>query len=621
MSRFSRDGIRVTHLSWSSVTWFIILVITFIYLFTVRLKDDNWKNVVEADGHGYYAYLPAAFIYGDMQYAFAPKRLCEYQNHCAENYPYFCTQSDGKYVNKYFVGVSVAVSPFWLPMSLVSGWSGYKHDGYSFLFFVSVSLAGLFYAMAGLWVLRKLLRRFGIEDHLIAVLLPLLYFGTNLFHYAVNEPSMSHIYSFAFVTFFLWQWCKLVDVYSRKRLVWIGLLLGMILIIRPTNILIVLLIPFLCGSWENTKTLFLQILRDWKSMLTLFLSFALPVFLQLLMYKLQAGTWWVYSYSKEGFDFTNPEIMNVLFSYRRGLFVYTPLLAVFIFGIILLRRNRFQLLFMALFLVVTTYVISSWWMWFYGGCYGMRPYVDYYAVYALLGGLLLQALYTKTKHAWKIGALLALPFIYVSLFQTWQYRESIIAYDFMDKYKFWRVFMQGGQQFKYIYMPGAPVPPDVPANTKRIFYHKLDFEKPDSVLELRDRFVKAPGYNSSTGTIIGTQKQESPGYSLVLPKYIPDSLNGKLWVRVRAQFNQDNNTNDAVFVTTLHPVQGNVFFWESPWLIWKNDTKNTWKQLSYAYKLPAWQNPDDRLSIYILKRDHSKITIDDMELELFAEQP
>lgn len=619
MSRFSKDGIRVTHIPWSSVTWFLTFLVTFIYLFTGRLKDDNWKNVVEADGHGYYAYLPATFIYGDYQYAFAPKKICEYQNHCAENFPYFCTKVDDRYVNKYFVGVSVAISPFWLPMSLVSGWTGYQHDGYSFLFFVSVSLAGLFYALAGLWVLRKLLWRFGIHDHLVAVLLPTLFFGTNLFHYAVNEPSMSHIYSFAFVTFFLWQWCRLLDQYSRKRLVWVGLLTGMILIIRPTNILIVLLIPFLCGSWDATKTIFLQIVRDWKSVLTLFLSFALPVFLQLLVYKIQINSWWIYSYTKEGFDFTNPEIMNVLFSYRRGLFVYTPLLAVMLFGIFMLRKNKFQLAVIALFLIVTTYVISSWWMWFYGGCFGMRPYVDYYAVFALLAGLLMQGLYNKTKHAWTISTLVAIPFIYLSLFQTWQYRESIIAYDFMDKYKFWRVFMQSGQQFKYIYMPGAPVPPPVPAQAKPVFRHTLDFEKPDTLMQLADRFVKAPGYQSNTSTLIGTTKQESPGYSFPIRNYVPDSLNGKLWVRVSAQFYQDDKNNDAVFVTTLHPVQGNVFFWESPSLIWKNDTENAWKKLTYAYKLPAWQNPDDLLSIYILKRDGSTIRIDDLEVEVFSE--
>ncbi|HDO27320.1 MAG TPA: hypothetical protein ENH02_04305 [Bacteroidetes bacterium] len=38
-----------------------------------------------------------------------------------------------------------------------------------------------------------------------------------------------------------------------------------------------------------------------------------------MLYKIQTGSFWVYSYGKKGFDFTHSHIISFLFSYRKGL--------------------------------------------------------------------------------------------------------------------------------------------------------------------------------------------------------------------------------------------------------------------------------------------------------------
>ena len=35
---------------------------------------DNWKGMLEADAKGYYAYLPATFIYQDLNFGFFDER-------------------------------------------------------------------------------------------------------------------------------------------------------------------------------------------------------------------------------------------------------------------------------------------------------------------------------------------------------------------------------------------------------------------------------------------------------------------------------------------------------------------------------------------------------------------
>ncbi|MCB7372887.1 hypothetical protein LI003_23625, partial [Bacteroides caccae] len=51
----------------------------------------------------------------------------------------------------------------------------------------------------------------------------------------------------------------------------------------------------------------------------------IPAIFQLIIYRWGTGEFIVYSYTKEGFNFLHPEIIKVLFSYEKGLFVYTPI--------------------------------------------------------------------------------------------------------------------------------------------------------------------------------------------------------------------------------------------------------------------------------------------------------
>ena len=59
----------------SFINKYIVCLITVIILFcssNIKLNNDSWKSVLmnDSDGKGYYAYLPAVFIYHDLHFRF-----------------------------------------------------------------------------------------------------------------------------------------------------------------------------------------------------------------------------------------------------------------------------------------------------------------------------------------------------------------------------------------------------------------------------------------------------------------------------------------------------------------------------------------------------------------------
>jgi hypothetical protein len=110
---------------------------------------------INGDGKGYYAYLPATFIYHDQPFNFIQKTEKKYypeSTRCD-----FRVNVKGKLVNKYFIGTALLWSPFFLLAHLLSHVLDLPLDGYVPLYQYSILIAAVFYLWLGLFYLRKLL--------------------------------------------------------------------------------------------------------------------------------------------------------------------------------------------------------------------------------------------------------------------------------------------------------------------------------------------------------------------------------------------------------------------------------------------------------------------------------
>ncbi|MFO8130317.1 MAG: hypothetical protein R6T99_10500 [Bacteroidales bacterium] len=418
----------------------LILIICIWVSSNMSWGDQRQGRIIKADGNGYYAYLPAVFIYHDLSFGFFDSIVeKEYHPNLSWDYRYV---GNGFVTNKYYAGTALAILPFFLIAHGLSICFGYPADGYSALYLIFINIAAIFYLGMALLFLRKLLKRIPeLSEKAIVLILAALVFGTNLFHYTVEEPSLSHVYSLAFVTAFIYYARKFFERPGAGPAILCATLLGMIILIRPVNGIILLLVPFIAGSLPCLKKGLNHFLRRPAILLGSVLAGILVLSVQLIIYKIQSGSFWVYSYGNEGFDFLDPHCVDFLFSYRKGMFVYTPLLFLSLAGgYFLFRKSRYRFFTLFGFLAILIYVLSSWWQWYYGGSFSQRVMIEYYAVFALLLGYLLSGNVHRIIR--KAAVILILVLSLFTFIQSEQYRIAHIHWSEMDKEKYWKAFMR-----------------------------------------------------------------------------------------------------------------------------------------------------------------------------------
>jgi len=230
---------------------------------------------------------------------------------------------------------------------------------------------------------------------------------------------------------------------KNSHLPLMALTAGMIILIRPTDAF-VLLFPLIFGvsNLKEFKKRVLTIIdRRGTFLLSLFL-FSLPILTQMLIWKIFVGKFIHYSYHGERFFFNDPQIFNFLFSYRRGWLVYSPIMIFTIVGIILsYRRLKSFFPFLVITFCLNVYVLSCWWDWAFGGSFGCRPLIEFYAFLIFPLAVFIKWFLEKLPlRSTMFGVFLIL--ISLNIFQTWQYKMKMIHWVGMSKELYWFVFLK-----------------------------------------------------------------------------------------------------------------------------------------------------------------------------------
>lgn len=401
------------------ITFIIVLLFSllgsFFYLYSDgynKLSKDK-VPIITGDGVGYYYYLPYYFInWEEIPF----ERL-----HSASDF-----DPTG---NKYNIGVSVLILPFFLIAHLLSFIFKYPLDGYSYLYQVFAGLSGLFYGFSGILILRKVLKRYFNERITIFSLIAIS-FGTNLFNYLTSNSLFSHAFSFFLFSLLLYY----IPIFyekpkSLKKIATLAVIFGFIVLVRLINVLSILVI-FLYGinTINDLKKRINNMIKDYYLVL-FFIFIVFIVFIpQLLTWKLTFNQWIVYSYGNEGFNFKLPHIADSLFSIRRGLFFYSPILLFSIFGLKSLRiKIPEYFLPVIVVLPVIIFINSSWHMWWFGGGFGARAYIEFYPLFILPIASFLGSI--KNKKAFISIMIIGIIFIFSTLIRMYWYWTGDLPLD------------------------------------------------------------------------------------------------------------------------------------------------------------------------------------------------
>ncbi len=172
----------------------------------------------------------------------------------------------------------------------------------------------------------------------------------------------------------------------------------------------------------------------------------------MLYWKAYSGNWFVFTYgAKEGFFFSDPQIYNILFSFRKGWFIYTPIMFFILIGIPYLRKTGKDLFwFSSIFFCLNVYVLSSWWDWGFGGSFGCRAIIQHYAFFVFGLASFIALVFNSFKDKKILNAIsktiLCVLFTYLIVLNynlSWKYKYSIVHFNGMTKEAFMYVLTKG----------------------------------------------------------------------------------------------------------------------------------------------------------------------------------
>lgn len=588
-------------------------------------------NMLTWDVFGYYLYLPAVFIYDDptlSNHEWLTEVMQKYQP--SPTLYQLVDLDEGKRLIKYSSGLALIYSPFFFIAHVLAPVLHYPPDGFSLPYNIALSVGGILWAIAGVFLLRKVLLRF-FNDSISAIVMTLIIAGTNYFHIvSIDGTLITHNYLFTLYALLLLLTIKWHDKPDWHIAAGIGVTIGLTGLIRPSEA-ICLLIPLLwnTGTASALSDKLYKMRKNALHILIITMAAFVVGFIQFFYWKELTGQWIYYSYSNnagEGFRFFPPYIAEFLFSYRKGWLLYTPVMIFAFSGMfIMLKKNyRASLPAIVVFIILDLWIISAWTAWWYGGgSFSSRSIIPAYVVLAIPLGYLIRELMTFKIRL--IAGILAFLLIILNLFQSWQWQKRIIDKERMTKDYYWAVFGKTNidkKKLDHLLLVDRGVETnEIPANIER-YTQKLLWELP-SADNNRDTLYAASMPASSenlpvTGYKMHKDNAFSPGIN---KKYNELTQLDHVWIKSMVDIFVPHGYQGKppLLVHAFH-YKGDAYKYRAVTIKEDEIRYGQWNKLEYWYLTPEVRTTDDNLKIYIWHSSADTAYISNFKVEVFELQ-
>ncbi len=589
-----------------------VFAVVFLAIALVVFRSIAWPvKSLTWDVFGYYLYLPATVIYDDPGL-----KNTEWLDKIVETYEPSSTLYqlvpgvDGNRVIKYTSGLAVIYAPFFFAAHWLAPVLGYPPDGFSLPYQLILSLGGIIWAILGLVLLRKLLLRL-FDDKTTAITLLLIALGTNYFQLiAFDGTLLSHNFLFTLYALLFLSTIQWHERPSYGKAFMLGLTSGLITLIRPSEIICVL-IPLLwnAGSWRQFTFRFKVIKINLYYVLVYLAPAILVGFIQLYYWKGVSGSWLFYSYNNpgEGFRFFPPYIFEFLFSFRKGWFVYTPLmLLAFAAFYTLFRRHKAWFPAIFIFVLLDLWIVSSWSCWWYaGGSFSARAMLP---AYVLLAVPLASLVEVALLRSWKwIAAAMALVIILLNLFQTWQFEAGIIDKERMTRDYYGAIFgktnIDPEKLDHLLLVERSTETKEVFADFDRYTMHRI-FETAVQSEKDTSQAMKLSGNNAFLSG-------PDMAYHQITHK-------DHAWIHAQVEYFIPEEFDGAVplLVASFHH-QKQAYKYRGEALVVDSTSRGKWNSFDFWYLTPEVRNNEDNLKVYVWNRVSSTIYIRNFIVEVW----
>jgi hypothetical protein len=362
--------------------FFMVLFVLGLFLaYNMNVKNGKvpTPGVFYVDKAAYYVYLPYTFIYGFDVHKF-PKGIDVKTN------GFWLDMQNNRVVTKTTCGIAILWTPFFLLTHAVATVFNLEPDGFSDFYAKMTILPAVFYLVLGLFFLKRFLEKYQ-TTFISYVTILMIFLGTNLYFYSLKDGLMAHDTTFCLIALLLLLLKNFFEKEMKSFRLFLGIafIVSMLILIRPTNIIVLLFFLFLdVSSFREAWNRLLFFLRPRYS-LPFILVFILVYSPQFFFWHHMTGKFLYYSYPGEGFyNWKFPMMIPIWFSPLNGLFLYSPVLLFCIAGCVLMIVKKIPNgIFITCFFFLISYLFSSWYSWYYGGGFGSRPFIDFLPLIAL----------------------------------------------------------------------------------------------------------------------------------------------------------------------------------------------------------------------------------------------
>lgn len=336
---------------------------------------------LQSDGFYYYAYLRSLAFDRDVDLA------NDYRVLGLDDVPHrflFQPTVTGHAQSAWSIGPAIAWSPFFAGGHVVARHLARRGEaidtiGTAYPYRQAVVVAGLFYGLLGLWFTYRFVRLFRAAPEAIAAVV-LTAAGSFVLWYLVQEPTMSHALSMAAVAGFLWCWAANRDRRTTAGWLALGLAGGVMAMMRWQNIVV-----FVLPAVDLLRAMRVDGRRATLAGTMLALGAAVGFLPQMLAWHSIYGHWLATSPVGPPLFWFHPQILDVLWSSRNGLFAWSPIFIPAVVGLVALTRREPLVAWggLAIFAAMTWVngAVDDWWG---GAGFGMRRF-DSLVPFAALG--------------------------------------------------------------------------------------------------------------------------------------------------------------------------------------------------------------------------------------------
>ena len=432
-------------------------------LFLLSLPAVN-PRIYSSDEIQYFAYLRSFWFDRDLsfenEYRYFYDRDVARSDGFHETFLERTTET-GRRLNFGTIGCAILWSPFYAAGHAAAVISGAPRDGYAKPYIAAVAYGSAVYGLLALVLAIGCAGRLGLDGFVGGLA---VWIGTPLLFYMYVAPPFSHACSAFAVALFTYVWLRVRDGWRPGGLAALGAA-GALMVMTREQDMFFIAAPAL--DWLVARGVRGGARDAVGGVLAAALCFLVVYSPQLIAYKVLNGHFGPHASVANKMKWYAPHALQVLLSPEHGFFIWTPLAALGVVGLLVLVRTAHTgmavPLSLLLMFLLQVYISGSVDSWTVAGGFGQRRFVALTTV--LVIGVSALATRTRMRKAWLAAIVLC---AYWNLALTAEFATGL-----MDRQKL--------EPVKNAYAAFVTLPPMAPALAYRYLFDRQSFYRANPV--------------------------------------------------------------------------------------------------------------------------------------------